>query len=146
MLWLIKSLEMMNKDLILTLVFFSLSSLSKAFLLSNPSPFHIRSNAVSKQSGFCTPVQLYPRLQFGRPGNQKTQSALWRASSTSSEAELYGIYSWSYSGGSFPVELRSGGNFYCKSYPAAARWELVGNIVKVDWKKYGKYELEVYLI
>ena len=54
-----------------------------------------------------------------------------------------GVYNWSYSGGGFVVELRPYGSFYCKSYPASASWSLVGNVITVDWKKYGKYELEV---
>jgi hypothetical protein len=58
-------------------------------------------------------------------------------------SDLYGVYTWTYSGGSFPVELRSDGNFFCKSYPASAKWELQGHTLKIDWKKYGKYELQV---
>ncbi len=56
---------------------------------------------------------------------------------------LEGVYNWNYSGGSFQVELRPFGSFYCKSYPASATWTLVDKKVTVDWKKYGKYELEV---
>jgi hypothetical protein len=56
---------------------------------------------------------------------------------------LEGIYNWSYSGGSFQVELRPFGSFYCKSYPASATWAMVDKKVTVDWKKFGKYELEV---
>ncbi len=56
---------------------------------------------------------------------------------------LEGVYNWSYSGGSFQVELRPFGNFYCKSYPASATWALEDKKVTVDWKKFGKYELEV---
>ena len=59
---------------------------------------------------------------------------------------LEGVYNWSYSGGSFQVELRPFGSFYCKSYPASATWALVDKKVTVDWKKFGKYELEVYLL
>jgi hypothetical protein len=59
---------------------------------------------------------------------------------------LEGVYNWSYSGGSFQVELRPFGSFYCKSYPASATWALVDKKVTVDWKKFGKYELEVYLV
>ena len=68
-----------------------------------------------------------------------------RASSQSSPvaSDLCGVYTWTYSGGSFPVELRSDGNFFCKSYPSSAKWELQGNTLKIDWKKYGKYELQV---
>ncbi len=58
---------------------------------------------------------------------------------------LEGVYNWSYSGGSFVVELRPFGSFYCKSYPALATWSLVDKTVTVDWKKFGKYELEVSL-
>jgi hypothetical protein len=58
---------------------------------------------------------------------------------------LEGVYNWSYSGGSFQVELRPFGSFFCKSYPASATWALVDKKVTVDWKKFGKYELEVCL-
>jgi hypothetical protein len=59
---------------------------------------------------------------------------------------LEGVYSWSYAGGSFQVELRPFGSFYCKSYPATATWTLVDKTLTVDWKKYGKYELDVRVI
>ncbi len=58
-------------------------------------------------------------------------------------SSLEGVYNWSYSGGSFQVELRPFGSFYCKSYPASATWAMVDKKVTVDWKKFGKYELEV---
>eukprot|EP00292_Cryptomonas_paramecium_P022627 CAMPEP_0113680574 /NCGR_PEP_ID=MMETSP0038_2-20120614/11415_1 /TAXON_ID=2898 /ORGANISM="Cryptomonas paramecium" /LENGTH=197 /DNA_ID=CAMNT_0000599011 /DNA_START=6 /DNA_END=599 /DNA_ORIENTATION=- /assembly_acc=CAM_ASM_000170 len=56
---------------------------------------------------------------------------------------LEGVYNWRYAGGSFQVELRPFGSFYCKSYPATASWTLVDKVVSVDWKKFGKYELEI---
>ena len=66
--------------------------------------------------------------------------------SSESLTGLEGVYNWSYSGGSFLVELRPFGSFYCKSYPASATWSLVDKTVTVDWKKFGKYELDVSLI
>ena len=66
---------------------------------------------------------------------------------------LEGVYNWSYASGSFQAELRSFqielrpfGCFYCKSYPATATWTLEDKSVEVDWKKYGKYELDVCVI
>jgi hypothetical protein len=56
---------------------------------------------------------------------------------------LEGVYNWSYSGGEFLVELRPFGSFYCKSYPASSTWSLEDKTVKIDWQKFGKYELEV---
>ena len=59
---------------------------------------------------------------------------------------LEGVYNWSYAGDSFQIELRPFGSFYCKSYPATATWTLVDKTLRVDWKKYGKYELDVCVI
>jgi hypothetical protein len=56
---------------------------------------------------------------------------------------LEGVYNWSYSGGSFQVELRPFGSFYSKKYSALATWALVDKKVTIDWKKFGKIELEV---
>jgi hypothetical protein len=57
--------------------------------------------------------------------------------------DLEGVYNWSYSGGEFLVELRPFGKFYCKSYPASSAWSLEDKTVLIDWRKFGKYELEV---
>jgi hypothetical protein len=58
-------------------------------------------------------------------------------------AGIEGVYKWSYSGGDFEVEIRPFGSFYCKSYPASSTWSLEDKTVKIDWQKFGKYELEV---
>jgi hypothetical protein len=121
----------------------SVLSLSKAFLLSGSGGFQIRAVGLSLHQQLYRPLFRNLPPSTGRT-SKKTQSITWRASA-SLETDLCGIYSWSYSGGNFPVELRSGGNFYCKSYQAASKWELEGNKVKIDWKKYGKYELEVVM-
>ena len=95
----------------------------------------------------CQKKKSYPSFSIHsskmnvRP-NCRTSLSLLRAATNADE--LCGIYTWSYAGGNFPVELRSGGNFYCRSYQAAAKWDLEGNLVKIDWKKFGKYELEVF--
>ena len=62
---------------------------------------------------------------------------------------LEGVYKWSYAGGSFTVELRPYGNFYCKDYGASATWSISADLktheasLTIDWKKYGKYEMQV---
>jgi hypothetical protein len=56
-----------------------------------------------------------------------------------------GIYSWSYSKGSFPVEIRTYNNvFYCSQYAAGgSTWSFEGDRLKVNWKKFGDYEFEL---
>mmetsp|Transcript_129272 Transcript_129272/g.306751 ORF Transcript_129272/g.306751 Transcript_129272/m.306751 type:complete len:204 (+) Transcript_129272:38-649(+) len=56
--------------------------------------------------------------------------------------DVIGWYDFSWSGGSFPVCFRPAGNFFCPKFQAPARWEIDGDTVKIDWKKFGKYELK----
>jgi len=51
-----------------------------------------------------------------------------------------GIYNWTYQGGNFLVAFRPRGVFYCEKFPAAASWSNSGNVLTVDWKKFGVYE------
>ena len=56
---------------------------------------------------------------------------------------IAGVWSWSYSGGAFEVNFVAGGEFVCTSYPAHSHWTMEGNQIKIDWSKYGKYEMDV---
>mmetsp|Transcript_52492 Transcript_52492/g.125430 ORF Transcript_52492/g.125430 Transcript_52492/m.125430 type:complete len:204 (-) Transcript_52492:96-707(-) len=58
-----------------------------------------------------------------------------------SMADIVGWYDLEWSGGSFEVCFRPGCKFYCPRFQEASRWELTGDVVKVDWGRYGKYEL-----
>mmetsp|Transcript_63802 Transcript_63802/g.164240 ORF Transcript_63802/g.164240 Transcript_63802/m.164240 type:complete len:204 (+) Transcript_63802:86-697(+) len=58
-------------------------------------------------------------------------------------ADLVGWYSLSWKGGAFEVCLRPAGYFFCSKFQAPARWELVDNVIRIDWAKFGKYELTV---
>ena len=52
----------------------------------------------------------------------------------------FGVYEWTYAGGSFTVALRPNGTFFCALYPAQATWQAVDGGLLVDWKNYGQYE------
>jgi len=52
-----------------------------------------------------------------------------------------GCYSFEWKGGMFDVEFRPDGVFWCKKFPAEASYAVEGDVVKVDWGKFGKYEL-----
>ena len=52
-----------------------------------------------------------------------------------------GVYSWKHPSGEFNVHLRNNGVFYCKDYPAAAKWMENDSKLQIDWKNYGSYEL-----
>lgn len=63
-------------------------------------------------------------------------------------ASILGWYELAWSGGSFEVSLRPGGHFFCPKFQSQARWELVLTaekswIVRIDWKKFGQYELQL---
>jgi hypothetical protein len=54
---------------------------------------------------------------------------------------IFGVYTWTYAGGSFEVSLRPNSVFYCETFPSAASFTASdeGRSLSVDWKKYGKY-------
>mmetsp|Transcript_5660 Transcript_5660/g.11515 ORF Transcript_5660/g.11515 Transcript_5660/m.11515 type:complete len:203 (-) Transcript_5660:87-695(-) len=58
-------------------------------------------------------------------------------------AELVGWYDLSWKGGAFEICFRPGGYFFCPRFQAPARWELEGDVVRIDWAKFGKYEMQV---
>jgi len=58
-------------------------------------------------------------------------------------SDLIGWYDLAWKGGSFEICLRPAGYFFCPKFQAQARWELDDGIVKIDWAKFGKYELKV---
>lgn len=57
-------------------------------------------------------------------------------------SEVVGWYDFAWSGGSFEVCFRPAGSFFCPKFQAPARWSLEGDVVTVDWAKFGKYELK----
>ena len=52
-----------------------------------------------------------------------------------------GHYHFGWRGGTIAVELRAGGVFWCRKFPAAASYAVEGDTVKIDWGRFGKYEL-----
>jgi hypothetical protein len=54
-----------------------------------------------------------------------------------------GWHSFTYSGGSFEVCLRPGGNFHCPAYPETARWCVLPGTqtIAIAWGRYGNYIL-----
>jgi hypothetical protein len=103
---------------------------SKAFEMSQSQP----SFSKVSQATSCPSRPAAAATNLRASGSTQSSPAL---------PDLCGVYTWTYSGGSFPIEFRSDGNFFCKSYPALAKWELRENTLQIDWKKYGKYELQV---
>jgi len=56
---------------------------------------------------------------------------------------ILGVYDFEHAGGHFDVTLRSGGRFFCERFQAArSSWKLEGNLLTIDWGKFGKYALE----
>lgn len=51
------------------------------------------------------------------------------------EADIQGVYSFEWAGGSFEVHLRPGGYFFAPEYQAAAHWTLDGDSVYIEWGK-----------
>jgi len=52
-----------------------------------------------------------------------------------------GHYHFGWRGGTIAVELRAGGVFWCRKFPAAASYAVEGDTVKIDWGRFGRYEL-----
>ena len=52
-----------------------------------------------------------------------------------------GHYSFEWKGGAFEVEFRPDGVFWCKKFPAEASYAIEGDVLKIDWGKFGKYVL-----
>ena len=57
----------------------------------------------------------------------------------------HGVYDFSWSGGTFQVEIRADGAFWCRKFAVDSTWELKddGRTVYIDWRKYGKYDLVI---
>jgi len=55
--------------------------------------------------------------------------------------DLLGWWDLTWKGGSFEVSFRPLGLFFCAKHQAQAKWELEDGVVKIDWGKFGKYEL-----
>jgi len=56
--------------------------------------------------------------------------------------KVVGWYEFSWQCGSFQVCFRPNGTFFCPEYRAPATWIMVENAVKIDWGRFGKYEME----
>ena len=56
---------------------------------------------------------------------------------------LVGYYSFHWRGGTFDVQLRNGGEFWCPIFPALATWSFSTSTstLEIDWGKYGNYVL-----
>eukprot|EP00966_Prymnesium_polylepis_P045847 1061182-Prymnesium_polylepis.1 len=53
-----------------------------------------------------------------------------------------GVYDFTWIGGSFEVELRTDGVFFCKKFPADARWSFDDETLEIDWCQFGQYVLK----
>ena len=56
-----------------------------------------------------------------------------------------GVYAFTWHGGSFEVELRPTGEFWCRRFPADARWQLDptdANKLTIQWRQFGDYLLD----
>ena len=56
-------------------------------------------------------------------------------------SDVVGWYDFSWSGGSFEVCFRLAGMFFCPKFLAPSKWTMEGDMIKIDWAKFGKYEL-----
>ena len=56
-----------------------------------------------------------------------------------------GVYNFTWSGGTFEVQLRARNIFWCPQFPADARWAFSAEsqALEIDWGKYGQYVLKV---
>ena len=56
-----------------------------------------------------------------------------------------GVYDLSWSGGTFTVEIRADGVFWCRKFPTHSTWKLMadGCTLLIDWQQWGAYELVV---
>jgi len=54
-----------------------------------------------------------------------------------------GYYAFEWSGGTFEVQLRPGGEFWCPRFAAPATWQFSGGTLAIDWGKYGEYVLRL---
>ena len=54
-----------------------------------------------------------------------------------------GRYDFEWKGGTFEVELRAGGIFWCSQFPAAARWSFDAGTLEIDWDRFGQYVLQL---
>ena len=52
-------------------------------------------------------------------------------------------YNFTWSGGTFDVQFRDGGVFWCPQFPSDAKWSFNGTMLEIDWGKFGQYVLNV---
>eukprot|EP00994_Dinema_validum_P004021 NODE_2047_length_779_cov_107.391781_g1636_i0.p1 GENE.NODE_2047_length_779_cov_107.391781_g1636_i0~~NODE_2047_length_779_cov_107.391781_g1636_i0.p1 ORF type:complete len:226 (-),score=51.28 NODE_2047_length_779_cov_107.391781_g1636_i0:43-720(-) len=50
-------------------------------------------------------------------------------------------WDWEYAGGHFPVEFMGDGHFHCHQYEAHSHWKFVGDLIEINWGKFGTYEM-----
>jgi len=55
--------------------------------------------------------------------------------------DVVGWYDLTWCGGTFSICFRPAGYFFSPKFQAPSRWELVGDVVNIDWAKFGKYEM-----
>jgi len=55
---------------------------------------------------------------------------------------VHGWYTLEWSGGSFDICIRPGGCFFAPKFQQPSRWEMKDDVVNIDWKKFGKYEMK----
>eukprot|EP00931_Biecheleriopsis_adriatica_P016552 TRINITY_DN12160_c0_g1_i1.p1 TRINITY_DN12160_c0_g1~~TRINITY_DN12160_c0_g1_i1.p1 ORF type:complete len:204 (+),score=46.73 TRINITY_DN12160_c0_g1_i1:54-665(+) len=59
-----------------------------------------------------------------------------------SMSAVAGWYDLEWSGGKFEVCFRPAGTFFCPKFQAPAKWSMEGDMIKIDWAKFGKYEMK----
>jgi len=56
--------------------------------------------------------------------------------------DIVGWYDLSWKGGSFEVCFRPAGKFFAPKFQAGTKWELEGDTIKIEWGKFGQYEMK----
>jgi len=76
---------------------------------------------------------------LSRASDLVSRDSLW----TATARELVGWYDLWWEHGSLLICLRPGGQLYCHKHEASATWALDGDVVRIDWERFGKYEMRV---
>ena len=80
----------------------------------------------------------------GAPDNWR-KMAFVRAFAPAELALFDSVWDFAHPGGSFPVEFHADAynHFVCKQFPAHSHWRLEGDMLSINWGKYGEYELRM---
>jgi hypothetical protein len=70
----------------------------------------------------------------------ETTGAAESAPASAAMADVVGWYSLQWKGGAFEVCFRPVGRFFCPRFQAPATWQMEGNVINLDWAKFGKYQ------